>query len=118
MSHTTMFGTKSVVWNTKEAGVVEFLVFQEKDTYVGVCLSFGIVEEGKDPSQVMANIKEAATLHLEAVVKSELPDDLLNRHAPKEYWDKYYEILEEVETKQVGFFVRSPYYQTQSVSFA
>ena len=77
--------------NTKERGVVEFLTYKEGKSYVGVCLTFDIVEEGKDPVELVRSLKEAAGLHVDAVVKNNLSDDLLNRYAPKEYWKKYFE---------------------------
>jgi len=80
--------------NTKKRGTIEFIVFPDKrnERYVGVCLTFDIVEEGKDLKKLKKSIMEAAQLHLECVIKNNLSDDLLNRKAPKEYWDKYEEI--------------------------
>lgn len=80
--------------NTKKGGVVEFFVYPEKDKYVGVCLTFDIVEEGKDPSELMESLKEAAILHIKVVTKKDLSDELLNRYAPAEYWSKYFDYLE------------------------
>jgi len=76
--------------NTKERGVFEIFVYPEKKKFVGVCLTFDIVEEGNSLQDVSKNILEAALLHIESVVKNELPDELLNRYAPEEYWTKYF----------------------------
>lgn len=78
-------------WNTKKRGLVEFVVFQNKkrNHFVGVCLTFDIIEEGDDPESLMDSLTEAAKLHVEVVQKENLPDKLLNRYAPKRYWDKY-----------------------------
>lgn len=74
--------------NTNEKGLIEFTIFEESGGYVGVCLTFDIVVEGNDYEQVRKELLEAAQLHLETVYKHELPEDLLNRPAPQEYWDR------------------------------
>lgn len=90
------------VWNTKKSGVIEFLIYKEKDAYVGVCLSFNIIEEGDDIQKVSEQLEEAARLHLRVVRDENLPDALLNRHAPKEYWDKYFSFLEATKKQELG----------------
>ncbi|HEY9583675.1 MAG TPA: hypothetical protein VJI66_01775 [Candidatus Paceibacterota bacterium] len=79
--------------NTKEKGVIEFMVYKEGKTFVGVCLTFDIVEEGNDPHKLMESIKEAAQLHLEVVRELGWSDKLLNRYAPEEYWKKYFQAI-------------------------
>ena len=109
--NTTIKRTK----NTKEKGVLEILVYKEKDSYIGVCLTFDIVEEGNDPVALMRSVKEASELHLETVIKNNLPDDLLNRYAPEEYWIKYFEAVKEIEKpsiKSSNSFIVSPYYRS------
>jgi predicted RNase H-like HicB family nuclease len=81
--------------NTKKRGVVEFLFYPEKGRYIGVCLTFDIIEEGKDLNKLRASLEEAARLHLETVTKEGLSEDLLNRYAPLKYWNKYFEIQKE-----------------------
>ena len=104
--------------NTKKAGVIELLVYKEADTYVGVCLTFDIVEEGNNPVELMKSIREAAELHLETVIKSNLSDELLNRYAPEEYWLKYFEAVRRIEkpslsgTGSLNSLVISPYHQS------
>ena len=92
--------------NTKEKGTIEFLVYKEGKTFVGVCLTFDIVEEGNDPEKLMESIQKAAQGHLEAVQKKNMPDDLLNRYAPKEYWDIYYKVIGNIQNKKS---IKSPY---------
>lgn len=107
--------------NTKEAGTVEFLVYKEGGSFVGVCLTFDIIEEGSNPVELMKSIKEAAALHLETVRKNDLSDDLLNRYAPEEYWEKYFEALRKVSlhsSKNSDFLVASPYYPSVTAEFA
>ncbi len=96
--------------NTKEKGTIEYLVYPDGDQFVGVCLTFDIVEEGKDPTQLMESIKEAAKLHLEIVQREDMSDDLLNRFAPEEYWDLYFDALKEEGDEDISsFFQRNPY---------
>ena len=104
--------------NTKERGVIEFLVYKEKNTFVGVCLTFDIVEENNNPVDLMKSLKEAAELHLETVRKNGMTDDLLNRYAPDEYWKKYFKAAREIETPSLSntnylnSLVVSPYQQS------
>ena len=83
------------VKNTKEKGLLEFLVYLEKSTYIGVCLTLDIVEEGKDPAKLLKSIQEAATSHVILVIKKNLSDELLNRPAPDEYWERYFKAMEQ-----------------------
>ncbi|MFA5013423.1 MAG: hypothetical protein WC520_02545 [Candidatus Paceibacterota bacterium] len=80
--------------NTKSKGFVEFFVYKEKDAFIGVCLTFDIVEEGKDPKKLMDSLHEAALLHIKTVIDKNLSDDLLNRYAPVEYWKKYFSLMD------------------------
>ncbi len=107
--------------NTKEKGLIEALVYKEGDSYIGVCLTFDIVEEGSDPVALAESIKEAARLHLETVIKNNLSDELLNRYAPEEYWKKYFEAAKEMQernSKIRSFPIVSPYSQGLSVQFS
>ncbi|MDO8659461.1 MAG: hypothetical protein Q7K54_02560 [Candidatus Parcubacteria bacterium] len=92
--------------NTKDKGTVEFLVYKEGKTFVGVCLTFDIVEEGNNPEKLMESIQEAAQGHLKVVRTQNMSDDLLNRHAPKEYWDIYYKVIGDIQSKKS---IKSPY---------
>lgn len=115
-------------FNTKERGRIEYLTYKDEDKYVGVCLTFDIVEEGDDPIALMKSVEEASLLHLEAVIKENLSDNLLNRYAPEEYWDKYFSALERARQERLkqeneangfsSFFRSSPYQQTQAVAIA
>ena len=98
--------------NTKESGVIEFLTYKEGASFVGVCLTFDIVEEGSDPVELGQSLKEAAELHLETVIKNDLSDDLLNRYAPEEYWEKYFEATTNIRNDPApasGYPMVSPY---------
>lgn len=82
--------------NTKKRGLMEFFGYSEKDRFIGVCLTFDIIEEGKNPIEVMKSVEEAAILHLKTICKKNLSDNLLNRYAPQEYWDKYFEFQKNI----------------------
>lgn len=106
--------------NTKEKGVVEFLMYREKDTFVGVCLTFDIVEVSDNAFNLRKSIEEAAYRHLKTVQEKNLSDELLNRYAPKKYWDKYFDGLKKAivrPSQKVGFFT-SPYFQSAKLQFA
>ena len=98
--------------NTKKRGVVEFLTYKEGKAFVGVCLTFDIVEEGTDPVALTRSLRDAAELHVETVIKNDLSDDLLNRYAPDAYWKKYFEATADIQRnpKSIESFpVVSPY---------
>lgn len=81
--------------NTKKQGQFTMLVYREKlDYYIGVCLEFDLIEEGTSAQEVMRQIKEASVGYLKTVTENNLSDDLLNKKAPKKYWEKYQEFLE------------------------
>jgi len=104
-------------YNTKESGVIEYLVYKEGNSYVGVCLTFDIIEEGDDPNKLMLSIQEAAELHLKVVRDKNMSDELLNRHTEEKYWTIYFKAVEELQKP-----IASPYqflnvspYQCQTV---
>lgn len=83
--------------NTKKSGLIESLVYKEGNTFIGVCLTFDIIEENDNPVELMKSLKEAAELHVETVITNNLPEELLNRYAPEEYWVKYFETVKGIE---------------------
>ena len=108
--------------NTKKEGTVEILVYKEKGAFVGVCLTFDIIEEGTDALSVLRSIKEATQLHLNTVIKNNMSDDLLNRYAPQEYWEKYFEVTKKIQTaslkKSTNYAIVSPYHSSVVSEFA
>lgn len=107
--------------NTKEKGIVENLVYKEGKSFVGVCLTFDIVEEGNNPTEVMKSLKEAVELHLETVIRNNLSEELLNRYAPEEYWEKYFETakgIEKLSLKDTNSITVSPYYRSLTTQMA
>jgi len=83
--------------NTKQSGIVHFLIFKDKkdQLYTGVALELDIVEQGEDPEQLRQSLVEAAKGHVETVISKNLGDDLLNRHAPSWYWKRMGKLLAE-----------------------
>jgi predicted RNase H-like HicB family nuclease len=98
--------------NTKNKGFYEIFVYPEKGKFIGVCLTFDIVEEGKTLQGVLQAVQEAAHLHIEAVIKRNLSDDLLNRYAPLEYWKKYLEFQELSKKRQIERIIAEAIQQT------
>ena len=90
---------KMRVWNTKKEGRLEFLIYLENGRYIGVCLTLDIVEESDDPRKLQKSIQEAAIGHVLLVIHKKLDNELLNRPAPEEYWEKDFEISEQIERK-------------------
>jgi len=88
--------------NTKDKGLIELFVYPEKDRFIGVCLTFDIIEEGEDFLEVMKNLKEASLLHLKVIINKGLSDDLLNRYAPEEYWEKFFDYLNKLRQTHVA----------------
>lgn len=87
--------------NTKEKGTMEFFAYPERGRFIGICLTFDIVEEGESINSVMELVKKAAILHLRTVIEKDLDDELLNRYAPSVFWEKYFEHLEEMEQRNI-----------------
>ena len=85
------------IWNTKREGTLEFFVYGQGNKFIGVCLTLDIVEEGDDPQNLMNSIVESAMGHVSVVQSQKLDDSLLNRPAPKEYWDRYFNVLKKMQ---------------------
>lgn len=80
--------------NTKKKGKFTLFVYPEKPNYyVGVCLEFDLIQEGKSPIETMERIKEATINYLKTVIEFNMSDDLLNQPAPMKYWEKYRKLL-------------------------
>jgi len=93
--------------NTKQKGSFTIFGYQEKDEdfFVFVCLEFNIVATGDNPFEVQAQILNMASDHVGLVIENDLSDDLLNRHAPKKYFDLYEQIKRSKSTHKIS----SPY---------
>lgn len=94
--------------NTRKKGAVKIFIYPEKDKYIAVCLDLDIIEEGKDPQKLIESVKEGVEAYVEAVCKEGLDSKLLDRKAPKKYWNNYYKYLEYFE-KPKPLNYQSPY---------
>lgn len=95
--------------NTKKEGMLEFLLYCDKNSYVAVCLTLNIVEEGKNPKKLIESVTEAAKGHVMLVIKKNLSDELLNRPAPTKYWNKYFNALEKLKKSKIEKSQKSPF---------
>lgn len=96
--------------NTVEKGTVTIFSYfdTQENTFIGVCLEFNIVLTGNHPFAVTHEVLEMAKSHIETVRDHNLPDELLNRHAPKKYWDLF-DKLRGVKDRTDGSIFQSPY---------
>ncbi|MCU0653147.1 MAG: hypothetical protein MUD10_02710 [Candidatus Pacebacteria bacterium] len=79
--------------NTKQCGIARILTFPSDTGYTSVCLDFDLIEEAKTRDAALEQMKESVEGYLQCVLKNNLSDNLLNRHADKEYWDMYNQYL-------------------------
>ena len=86
--------------NTKNFGSLTVFFFKEKAKFVSVCLELDIIKEGDNLDDVRKEMQESISGYIETVCKGNYSDDLLNRPAPKKYWDKYSEFLRFLKEKQ------------------
>lgn len=80
--------------NTYDKGMVTFLVLPDKDKYIGVCLEFDLEVRADTPEEAKEQIEDYAKLWHKNAVAHKLPEELLNRPAPKKYWKLYSDLLE------------------------
>jgi len=92
---------RHIIRNTKKEGIISFLFFKDKKKYIGICLSFNIIEEGTNFETIKKHLITSAKLHLETVYEKNLSDDLLNRHADKKYWEIYWKAKELSRPNQI-----------------
>ncbi len=78
------------------------IAFQENNgSFTGVCLDLDIIEEDHASlEEAILSINDAVVSHFKVISKLKYPKELLNRPAPKEYWDKLKEITTEKSLKR------------------
>lgn len=90
------------------------IAYQERDSsFTGVCLDLDIVEEDHvSLEEAILSINEAILSHLQAAAKLKFPKELINRPAPKEFWDKLKELTNVEASKKnlpaFQFFTTNP----------
>lgn len=86
--------------NTKQSGRVTVFAYQDKRKIIAVCLELDIVHEASTFEEARAGIIESVQGYIEAVYKGGFSDELLNRPAPQEYWNKFYQYLHFLEDQK------------------
>lgn len=74
--------------NTYESGSLTFLFLRSKENknFLAICLEFDLETEAATFIEAQEKIEEYAKLWLENVKENKLPEELLNKSAPEEYW--------------------------------
>lgn len=85
--------------NTYDSGKVTYLILKEKNKFIGVCLEFDLIVQENTPQETKEQIEDYAHTWLENVATNKLPEELLNKPAPKKYWALYKKLLAEEEKK-------------------
>ncbi|MBI5254599.1 hypothetical protein HY932_02360 [Candidatus Falkowbacteria bacterium] len=88
------------ITNTKRSGIARTIIFKSSRKFKAVCLDFDIIEEASTREAAEIQIKEAIIGYIKNVCKNKLDDKLLNRHAEKKYWDRYFKYLRLIEKPQ------------------
>lgn len=89
--------------NTYNFGKVTFLIIKEKKSYTGVCLELDLVIHAPTAEKAKEHIEDLASGWLKNVIKNHLPEELLNKSAPKKYWRIAKHIEKQIETRKEQF---------------
>lgn len=81
--------------NTYNSGSVTFLLLKEKNKYLGVCLEFDLVIQADTIQEAKEEIEDYVKLWHKNTVKNKLPEELLNKPAPKKYWEIYEKLVKQ-----------------------
>ncbi|TSC93112.1 MAG: hypothetical protein Athens101428_739 [Candidatus Berkelbacteria bacterium Athens1014_28] len=81
--------------NTYKKGTLNLFIYPDKNHFTGVCLELDIIVEGKSAYEVRQELFDGVSSYVETIIKNKLPESLLNRPAPKEYWDRFFALLAE-----------------------
>lgn len=79
--------------NTYGSGKVTFLFMKEKGKYIGVCLEFDLIVQTDTFSEAVEEIEDYAKLWHRNIVKNRLSEKLLNKPAPRKYWEIHEKLL-------------------------
>ena len=89
--------------NTPTKGTVRTIIFQDKNTWVGIALDFNIIETGDDPREVFLMLDEAIRGYIISAKKIKCSRyQFLNQRADDEYENLWSNL---VSTKPI----KSPY---------
>jgi len=86
---------REVTMNTKERGKFTIFAYQYKQPnyYIGVCLEFDLITEGKTLIEAKKNIFHASVGYLLTIIKNNLSDKLLNFTPDPIYLREYIKLL-------------------------
>jgi hypothetical protein len=80
--------------NTKQSGKFTLFAYQHKSHYfIGVCLEFDLIVEGRTLIEAKKRILESSLNYLCTVIKNNLSEKLLNFSPDPIYLKKYLELL-------------------------
>ena len=85
--------------NTYQSGAVTYLIFKEKDKFVGICLEFDLEIQADTIQEAREYIEDYSQAWLKNVVNNKLSEELLNKPAPKKYWRLYQKVVEEAKER-------------------
>ncbi len=87
--------------NTKQDCQFTLFIYRERKRYIGVCLELDIVDNGNDLAELTDRMKKSVESYVRRVCWNDSFDAaLLNRPAPKKYWNllaKYLECARQLE---------------------
>jgi len=100
--------------NSNQLGSATVFIYPSKDRYIGVCLELDLVDEDKNRDVLNERMKKRVNSYIAYIHKKNYDDTLLNRPAPKKYWNKFYEYLDlmrEEEKKRMRDFQKFTTYK-------
>ena len=80
--------------NTRNNGRARIFIYKDNDKFVGVCLEFDLVVCGKTQLITCQLLLEMVKGYVQNAWENNLPDSVLNRPAPKKYWNVYNKFIE------------------------
>lgn len=83
--------------NIKHHGFAQIFFYPKGDRYVGVCLELDIVDDSKDFPELRERMVRNVAAYVSHVVGSGLDQSLLNRPAPKEYWEMFSNYINQIQ---------------------
>jgi len=86
-----------VMNNTKHHGFAQIFFYPKGDGYVGVCLELDIVDDSKSFPELRERMVRNVTSYVSHVIGNGLDRSLLNRPAPKEYWEMFRTYISQIQ---------------------
>ncbi|MCR4277656.1 MAG: hypothetical protein NUV85_01415 [Candidatus Berkelbacteria bacterium] len=83
--------------NIKHHGFAQIFFYPKGDRYIGVCLELDIVDDSKDFPELRERMVRNVTSYVSHVVENGLDRSLLNRPAPKEYWEMFRSYINQIQ---------------------